>query len=487
MSASKITRREALRGFGLVAAGGLLAACAPQVVEKTVTVKETVVVEGTPKTVEKVVEKVVEQTKVVEKVITAAPPPKAPVELKMILQPDVSKDYSNTIKKFEDANPGITVKSIDMAMDASGWSSWFDQLGVVLASGETPDTSRLPSQGLRLSVARKYIVPIDDFLKTDDKLQKEVIADINPRMVDTCKVKGKTYGVPWEFNNNLIWFNTKRLQEEKLDMPKEGWTWDDFVTVCQKLTKKDDKGNITNYGCNIIVNDPYWMDTWLRQNGLPGTMTGDDLEKPLVNDPKYIETVQFLLDLIYKYQVAPRMDADLTGAFEAGRVATQQAGRWPLIGLHQDGFTDYDVQYWPTHGTKVQNVGVGYWPIMAASVHKEEAWKFTSFLVNKDSLTDIQGAETYRVGIPTLRSLARAKNIISDPPPDKGKIWYDSVDRQDMDVMVVTSPPDFRELDDIMSRALTSIFAKESEIVPTLNQAQKDLEAMVARRPKYWG
>ena len=61
MHVRRLSRREFLTGFALAGTGVMVAACQPQVVEKVV--KETVVVEGTPKVVE------------VEKLVTAAKVP----------------------------------------------------------------------------------------------------------------------------------------------------------------------------------------------------------------------------------------------------------------------------------------------------------------------------------------------------------------------------------------------------------------------------
>ena len=83
----------------LVIVGMLLSACAtptPEVIEKIITqivqetVKETVIVEGTPQVIEKVVTKVVEKevTMVVEKVVTATPEPK-PKILRVRLYGDI--------------------------------------------------------------------------------------------------------------------------------------------------------------------------------------------------------------------------------------------------------------------------------------------------------------------------------------------------------------------------------------------------------------
>ena len=64
MCARKMSRREALKGLGLAAAGMAAAACQPKTVIVKETVKETVIVEGTAKVVEKIVEKVTTATPV---------------------------------------------------------------------------------------------------------------------------------------------------------------------------------------------------------------------------------------------------------------------------------------------------------------------------------------------------------------------------------------------------------------------------------------
>jgi ABC-type transport system substrate-binding protein len=81
----------------------------PQIVEKVVTqivqetVKETVVIEGTPQVVEKEVTKVVETEVEVEKVVTATPEPEGEVELVMAAADQYGEtfDIFNTATTFE--------------------------------------------------------------------------------------------------------------------------------------------------------------------------------------------------------------------------------------------------------------------------------------------------------------------------------------------------------------------------------------------------
>ena len=67
---TRMTRRELLRTLGIGAAGAAVAACQPQIVEKEVAVKETVVVK-----------EVVEVEKEVTRVVEVAPAAKPVVEL----------------------------------------------------------------------------------------------------------------------------------------------------------------------------------------------------------------------------------------------------------------------------------------------------------------------------------------------------------------------------------------------------------------------
>ena len=56
----------------------------------------------------------------------------------------------------------------------------------------------------------------------------------------------------------------------------------------------------------------------------------------------------------------------------------------------------------------------------------------------------------------------------------------------DIQVRNVTAPPDYSEMDAILNRHLSKIFANEAEVEPELQACQKDLEDMVARRPQEW-
>ena len=94
----KVSRRRFLRGLALAGGGTALAACAP----KTVVVKETVVVEG--------------EAKVVEKVVTATPLPKEAVNIIATSQMGIAT-WDNSLERAKDrfSNINMTVTQTGVA------------------------------------------------------------------------------------------------------------------------------------------------------------------------------------------------------------------------------------------------------------------------------------------------------------------------------------------------------------------------------------
>jgi multiple sugar transport system substrate-binding protein len=462
MESKTITRRGMLKGLGLMAAGGLMAACAPSAAKPAAQ------------------EGAAEPAKAEEKAPVAGA---AGGEVEIVFVNTASSDSSEQLYKpiyeeFRKAHPEIKVKWAGVVPEG-GWGSYFDKLAVMIAGGQTVDIAKIPTEGGRLAVARDLVVPLDDFIAATPEL-KDYMADVSPDLAKVFVYGGKTYGLPYDYNNMMIWFNTKRLQEVGLDMPKEDWTFGDLTTYAQALTQRNGD-QVTHWGFQFWIG-PFGLCPWLFNNGLEGIMGGAALDKPLVNDPKFVEVIQYLYDLIYTHKVAPRLDAELSAKFEEGTVGMMMAGRWPISGFIQNKFEDYEVQYWPKGTRRVTEVGCGSWPIFKASQHKNEAWTFETWLLKKESVSYMvsQGAN-----IPSRRSIGYSEDFVK-LPKNSGKLWYESIDRKDIPVMSVTSPPEFSEMEQIVNRHLTKVFANEAQIPETLEACQKELEAMVAKRPPEW-
>ena len=386
--------------------------------------------------------------------------------------------YAPIKQEFREENPHIDVRFLGV-VGGGGWGSYFDKLSVTIAGGETVDMGKIPTEGGRLAVARGLVRPLDEFIQATPELDA-YFDDVSPELANVFVYGGKTYGLPYDYNNMMIWFNVNRLAEEGLDMPPEDWTFSDFREYAAALTKRDGN-NTTHYGFSFWT-APFGLCPWLFNNGLEGMMGGDDLSTPLQEDAAYREVIQLLYDLMYADETVPKPDAPLTGNFEAGTQAMLMAGRWPLSGFLQNDFRDWDVQYWPQGARRVTEVGCGSWPIFAASPHPEAAWQFEVKLLQRESIAYFVSTGA---NIPSLRSVGYSEAFVS-LHDRSGRLWYESIDRDDIDVMSVTSPPDFSEMEAISNRYLSQVFANELGIDDALASTQRELQAMVERRPADW-
>ncbi len=387
--------------------------------------------------------------------------------------------YGPIKDEFREENPNIDIKFLGI-VGGGGWGSYFDKLSITIAGGETVDMGKIPTEGGRLAVARGLVRPLDEYIEATTELDA-YFEDVSPELAEVFVYGGKTYGLPYDYNNMMIWFNVNRLAEEGLEMPPEDWTFSDFREYAAALTKRDGN-NTTHYGFSFWT-APFGLCPWLFNNGLEGMMGGgDDLSVPLQDDPAYAEVIQFLYDLMYVDESAPKPDAPLTGNFEAGTQAMLMAGRWPLTGFLQNEFRDWDVQYWPQGTRRVTEVGCGSWPIFQASQHPEAAWKFETKLLQQESIAYIVSTGA---NIPSLRSVGYADDFVN-LQDRSGRLWYESIDREDIPVMSVTSPPDFSEMEQISNRFLSQVFADELGISEALNSTREELQAMVDRRPEDW-
>ena len=68
-------------------------------------------------------------------------------------------------------------------------------------------------------MARGLVRPLDEFIEATPELDA-YFDDVSPDLAEVFVYGGKTYGLPYDYNNMMIWFNVNRLAEEGLEMPR---------------------------------------------------------------------------------------------------------------------------------------------------------------------------------------------------------------------------------------------------------------------------
>lgn len=122
--------------------------------------------------------------------------------------------------------------------------------------------------------------------------------------------QGKFYGIPIWGGVCLMWYNVPMFAENALPRPVDlvkanNWTWDTFLEVGRKLTADfNGDGQMDRFAIPQV--SASWAPAWapfVWQAG--GDMIGEDGYTILVDSPETIAGLQFCVDLMWEYRIAP--------------------------------------------------------------------------------------------------------------------------------------------------------------------------------------
>ena len=170
-------------------------------------------------------------------------------------------------------------------------------------------------------------------------------------MVDPQKYPTKLYD-PWKFDGtNLycvpeniqsmgLFYNKSHFDEAGIGYPDATWTWDKIIEVAPKLTKTSG-GKTTQWGLDIGD-----LGVWWGIQTLAWAAGSAFVDKPLeptafqMTDPKVVEAMAFVQDLMWAKHVAPRPDERdavnaNNGGFASGTYSMAPGGTWNIASYTQ--------------------------------------------------------------------------------------------------------------------------------------------------------
>ncbi|WP_135556997.1 ABC transporter substrate-binding protein [Paenibacillus cymbidii] len=284
--------------------------------------------------------------------------------------------WATIIQKFEAANPNIHVEFLE-----TPWDSWDQKYTAAFAGGSPPDVSYMPEYFVKFAKSGQLADLASYFTSAEQ-------AKYSKSVIDYMRINGKIYTMPFVAASSIILYNKDLFKEANVQPPQ---TWQEMIDVSQKLTKDGRYaiGGISEQ--NVIA--------WMGQAG--AYLYADqnkDITKLGFNTPEGQKGLQYLTDLVVKYKVAPKPtvfpnDDQLGQAFykdnkiamimaQAGFISTVRtnAPNFPLGAfLNPAGPATDPAKQREAYG------GLGMLAIAEKSKHKDEAWKFISFVTSKEN------------------------------------------------------------------------------------------------------
>lgn len=191
------------------------------------------------------------------------------------------------LQEFMDQNPNIKVEHEVLVPGDS--VEMLKKLDFLISSGEAIDVVQLPSLGAVLERAtRGALAPLNELYQQENLVPED-------EYYVNAKVGDKYYGMQYTKSINYVMLNKDALDEAGLEVPKFGWTWDDYREYAKKLTQGE--GVDKRYGT--------YFHTWeLYMNAPAQTMMKD----PFLYD----DGTTILADPTYKYFFQLRKDMEET-------------------------------------------------------------------------------------------------------------------------------------------------------------------------------
>lgn len=402
---------------------------------------------------------------------------KKPVTLTMwVLSSQDEYDWANQlVKGFENKYPNITVKIQKSAQVG-------DLKSVVSASvaHKLPDILFSADVFTQTESSRGMLLDVTPYMKAYGYKSSDFLGNI----MDLGKYKGKQYVVPRAMDQVTTIYNPELFKKFGVPLPKQGWTWDELVNDCKKLTRKVDGKQYwcLGSGGNTYGSYPLYVP-FMR--GWGGDLTSGD--KVTLTDPKVVEGVTQLMNFSRDY--TPWFNPPPKDPFLAGQAAMEWTQRPVVFGccINQtrtkwtSSFTPAFVNF-PLLPTPKIGAGMAGWGASANTEHPHEAAAFLMYSLSKE------GQQIYAKagGDVPVRTDLKSDTSWKDAIPDGDKIdqtaftayaQYQSYPPTNLPVATNAQ----------MSQALTtmwdSIRLKKASVPDALATAQQSIQQAMAAEP----
>ncbi|SHS67593.1 sugar-binding lipoprotein [Mycobacteroides abscessus subsp. abscessus] len=297
--------------------------------------------------------------------------------------PQELEAYKATVKRYEEANKDVKVTMVQTAPD-----QYDTKLKSAIAGRKIPDVFFYNPSQVKAYVNSGVLLDITEQVEgsTDVKIDDIWEAGINKYRFDGETLgQGTIYGLPKDLGPFALGYNKTMFEEAGIPLPDKDkpYTWDEFIDVAKQLTKDNDgDGKMDQYGTGFNVN--WALQPFVWSNG--ADWINEDGTKVTIDEPKFIEALQFFVDQQNKYQITPSIgDAQTLDTYQRwlkGQLAFFPVGPWDMAAFKEQLKFEYDLLPWPAGSTGeasawVGSLGIG---VGATTKHAKEAAELAMYL-----------------------------------------------------------------------------------------------------------
>lgn len=394
--------------------------------------------------------------------------PAAPVagQVSFMIFGDVAEKaaYEQLVAEFQKQQPQIVVNLIHIPSQGD----YLKRLGADFAAGTPPDVMLMNYRRYADFAAKGALEPLGPYLAVSTTIKQ---ADFYPSAIDPFTWNGVITCIPQNVSSLVVYYNKDLFAEAGLATPKAGWSWDDFVSTAQALTKDTDgDGRSDQFGIGSEIS-LLRLAPFIWQNN--GTLI-DDAAAPArltLDTPAAREAFQWFVDLQVKYHAAPDAAAEASESSERrflnGRLGMFLNSRRGTPTYREISSFDWDVAPLPAGRAQASVLHADGYCMASASKNKQSTWAFIEYANSVAGQTIV--AKSGRT-VPSLRSVAESEAFL-DPSakPQTSRVFLDVIN----DIRPVPVMEHWADIEELASAELSRAFYGEATVDEAIRTAEE--------------
>ncbi len=260
------------------------------------------------------------------------------------------------INQFMEENEGVIVET-ELQDDASD-----PAILVRMAAGTAPDVIMTGEFNLRRRALASEggFMDLTPFFEEDDEISTDMFYD---EVFNVGVLDDKIYAVNKDFATVAFYVNTDMFEEAGIDIPEEGWTYEDLIDIAMELTLDADGNNALSpdFDSDNIVQYGWWdPNDWVRgwqpvayAHGAQ-LLSDDGMEATgYLNAEPVAQALELFRASVLEYHISPStaaIDAQPgVDFFASGQAAIRGPyGPWMLTGYSENPDINFEIVPMPT-------------------------------------------------------------------------------------------------------------------------------------------
>ena len=153
-----------------------------------------------------------------------------------------NKIIDDAIERFEKDHPEVKVQ-YESGIMKTDYSEWLSEQ---MMNDSAPDVFFILGSDFSTFARIGALKNLNDLIRKDSDFDPGVFYKT---AYNYGNYDGRQFALPFECAPNMMFVNKTILDMEKIELPAEDWTWDDFYEICRRVTRDTDgTGIIDQFG-----------------------------------------------------------------------------------------------------------------------------------------------------------------------------------------------------------------------------------------------